>query len=150
MGTKCTQKGCPHEYDFCCCCECEENKHCESKCLSNPIDCGYSVIEGETDLQVFKNTHVEIINTIAQLTTAKKQIEEQEKTMKEKLLEAMEKYGVTKFDNEIIKVTYYAPSTSTTIDSTRLKKEQPDIAEKYSKTSNKKSYIKIEVKAGDK
>lgn len=149
MGTKCTQKGCPHEYDFCCC-ECEENKHCESKCLSNPVDCGYSVIEGETDLQVFKNTHIEIINTIAQLTAAKKQIEEQEKTMKEKLLEAMEKYGVTKFDNEIIKVTYYAPSTSTTIDSTRLKKEQPDIAEKYSKTSNKKSYIKIEVKAGDK
>lgn len=149
MGTKCTQKGCPHEYDFCCF-ECEENRHCESKCLSYPVDCGYSVIEGETDLQVFKNTHIEIINTIAQLTAAKKQIEEQEKTMKEKLLEAMEKYGVTKFDNEIIKVTYYAPSTSTTIDSTRLKKEQPDIAEKYSKTSNKKSYIKIEVKAGDK
>lgn len=68
--------------------------------------------------------------------------------MKEKLLEAMEKYGVTKFDNDIMKITYFAPSTS--IDSTRLKKEQPDIAKEYSKTSNKKSYIKIEVKAGDK
>ena len=150
MGTKCTQKGCPHEYDFCCY-ECEENKHCESKCiLLNPVDCGHSVIEGETDLQVFKNTHIEIINTIAQLTTAKKQIEEQEKTMKEKLLEAMEKHGVTKFDNEIIKVTYFAPSTTSSIDSTKLKKEQPEIAKKYTKISDKKSYIKIEVKAGDK
>lgn len=150
MGTKCTQKGCPHEYDFCCY-ECEENIHCESKCvLVSPVNCGHSVIEGETDLQVFKNANIEVINTIAQLTTAKKQIEEQEKDMKEKLLAAMEKYGVTKFDNEIIKVTYYAPSTSTTIDSTRLKKEQPNIAKEYSKTSSKKSYIKIEVKAGDK
>ena len=61
-----------------------------------------------------------------------------------------EKYGVTKFDNDIMKITYFAPSTSTSIDSTRLKKEQPDIAKEYSKTSNKKSYIKIEVKAGDK
>ena len=70
--------------------------------------------------------------------------------MKEKLLAAMEAYGVTKFENDVIKITYYAPSTTTSIDSTRLKKEQPDIAKEYSKTSSKKSYIKIEVKAGDK
>jgi hypothetical protein len=149
MGMKCKQTGCPHEYE-CCCFECDELKGCESSCTLKPVDCGYSVIEGETDLQVFKNANIEIINTIAQLTAAKKQIEEQEKTMKEKLLEAMEKYGVTKFDNDIIKVTYYAPSTATTIDSTRLKNEKPEIAKEYSKTSNKKSYIKIEVKAGDK
>ena len=49
-----------------------------------------------------------------------------------------------------LKLTYYAPSTATSIDSTRLKKEQPNIAKEYSKTSSKKSYIKIEVKAGDK
>lgn len=62
----------------------------------------------------------------------------------------MEAYGITKFENDAIKITYYAPSTTTSIDSTKLKKEQPDIAKEYSKTSNKKSYIKIEVKAGDK
>lgn len=107
-------------------------------------------MNGETSLQVFENANIEIINSIAQISIAKKQIEEQEKTMKEKLLEAMEKYSVTKFDNDIMKITYFAPSTSTSIDSTRLKKEQPDIAKEYSKTSNKKSYIKIEVKAGDK
>ena len=44
----------------------------------------------------------------------------------------------------------FAPSTATSIDSTRLKAEKPEIAKEYSKTSNKKSYVKIEVKAGDK
>lgn len=107
-------------------------------------------MNGETSLQVFKNANVEVINAIAQISVAKKQIEEQEKTMKEKLLAAMEAYGVTKFENDSIKITYYAASTTTSIDSAKLKKEQPEIAKEYSKTSNKKSYIKIEVKAGDK
>ena len=62
----------------------------------------------------------------------------------------MEAYGITKFDNDLIKITYFAPTTTTTIDSTRLKSEKPEIAKEYSKTSNKKSYIKIEVKAGGK
>lgn len=149
MEIKCTQLGCPHEYEYCCR-ECEERKECEASCNLKPISCGNSEMNGETSLQVFENANIEIINAIAQISIAKKQIEEQEKTMKEKLLEAMEKYGIIKFDNDIMKITYFAPSTSTSIDSTRLKKEQPDIAKEYSKTSNKKSYIKIEVKAGDK
>lgn len=149
MGIKCKQAGCPFEYEHCCI-ECDEYKHCESSCNALPETCNKSEMNGETSLQVFKNANVEVINTIAQISVAKKQIEEQEKEMKEKLLAAMEAYGVTKFENEAIKITYYAPSTATSIDSTRLKKEQPDIAKEYSKTSSKKSYIKIEVKAGDK
>lgn len=149
MGIKCKQAGCPFEYEHCCV-ECDELEHCESSCNLKPDSCKNSEMNGETSLQVFKNANVEVINAIAQISVAKKQIEEQEKTMKEKLLTAMEAYGVTKFENDAIKITYYAPSTTTSIDSTRLKKEQPNIAKKYSKTSSKKSYIKIEVKAGDK
>lgn len=149
MAIKCKAKGCPHEYD-CCCFECDEFKECESACNLKPETCNQSEIEGETSLEVFKNANVEVINSIAQLTVAKKKIEDQEKDMKEKLLAAMEKYGITKFDNELIKITYFAPTTTTSIDSTRLKNEKPEIAKEYSKTSNKKSYIKIEVKAGGK
>ena len=149
MIIKCKQAGCPFEYEHCCV-ECDELEHCESSCNLKPDSCQNSEMNGETSLQVFKNANVEVINAIAQISVAKKQIEEQEKTMKEKLLAAMEAYGVTKFENEAIKITYYAPSTATSIDSTRLKKEQPNIAKEYSKTSSKKSYIKIEVKAGDK
>lgn len=149
MGIKCKQAGCPFEYEHCCV-ECDELEHCESSCNLKPDSCKNSEMNGETSLQVFKNANVEVINAIAQISVAKKQIEEQEKTMKEKLLAAMEAYGVTKFENDSIKITYYAASTTTSIDSAKLKKEQPDIAKEYSKTSSKKSYIKIEVKAGDK
>lgn len=148
MGIKCKQAGCPFEYEHCCI-ECDELEHCESSCNLKPDSCKNSEMNGEKSLQVFKNANVEVINAIAQISVAKKQIEEQEKTMKEKLLAAMESYGVTKFENDAIKITYFAPSTTTSIDSTKLKKEKPDIAKEYSKTSNKKSYIKIEVKAGD-
>lgn len=149
MGIKCKQAGCPFEYEHCCV-ECDELEHCESSCNLKPDSCKNSEMNGETSLQVFKNANVEVINAIAQISITKKQIEEQEKTMKEKLLAVMEAYGVTKFENDAIKITYYAPSTTTSIDSTKLKKEQPDIAKEYSKTSSKKSYIKIEVKVGDK
>lgn len=149
MGIKCKQAGCPFEYEHCCV-ECDELEHCESSCNLKPDSCKNSEMNVETSLQVFKNANVEVINAIAQISITKKQIEEQEKTMKEKLLAAMEAYGVTKFENDAIKITYYAPSTTTSIDSTKLKKEQPDIAKEYSKTSSKKSYIKIEVKVGDK
>lgn len=150
MGIKCKQPGCPKEYDFCCF-ECEEQKNCESKCDLKPENCNNSEITSdEKSLQIFKNANIDVINKIAEITIRKKEIEEQEKDMKECLLEAMEKYGITKFETDTIRITYYAPSTATTIDSTKLKKEQPKIAQKYSKISNKKSYIKIEAKAGDK
>ena len=150
MGIKCKQPGCPHDYDFCCY-ECEEQKNCESKCNLKPENCNNSEITSdEKSLQTFKTNNIDVINAIAQISVNKKQIEQQEKDMKEKLLEAMEKYGITKFETDLIKITYYAPSTATTIDSTKLKKEKPEIALKYSKVSNKKSYIKIDVKAGDK
>lgn len=132
MRIKCKQAGCPFEYEHCCV-ECDELEHCESSCNLKPDSCKNSEMNGETSLQVFKNANVEVINAIAQISVAKKQIEEQEKTMKEKLLAAMESYGVTKFENDAIKITYFAPSTTTSIDSTKLKKEKPDIAKKIFK-----------------
>jgi hypothetical protein len=66
--------------------------------------------------------------------------------MREKLLEAMEQYGVKTFENDMLSVTYVAPTTRTTIDSTKLKKDMPEIAEKYQKVSDIKASIKITVK----
>ena len=58
----------------------------------------------------------------------------------------MEKHGVEKWDNEVMTVTYVKPTTRTSIDSTKLKKDMPEVAEKYSKTSNVKSSIRIKLK----
>ena len=66
--------------------------------------------------------------------------------MKSKLLEAMEKNGIKLFENDKVKFMYIAPTTRTSIDSAKLKKELPDVAEKYSKTSNVSASVRITVK----
>ncbi|MDB2086914.1 hypothetical protein [Clostridium paraputrificum] len=78
-----------------------------------------------------------------------KLIKEQQEKLKENLLNAMEAHGVKKWDNDVMTVTYTAPTTRTSIDSSKLKKELPDVFSKYSKTSNVKSSIRIKLK-GDK
>ena len=67
-------------------------------------------------------------------------------TIKEYLLEQMKTNSVKKYESEKIIITYVAPSERKTIDSTRLKTEQPDIYENYVKTSQIKETIKIKVK----
>ena len=74
MGIKCIQPGCPHDYE-CCCYECEEAKNCESHCNLKPETCENSEIEKGTSLEVFKNANIDVINTISQITIAKKKID---------------------------------------------------------------------------
>ena len=50
------------------------------------------------------------------------------------------------FETPEIKFTYVAPTTRTSIDSTKLKKDLPDVAAKYSKTSKVSASVKITVK----
>lgn len=87
-----------------------------------------------------------VLQQLQELEVQAKKIEEQQKALKEDLLVAMEKHGVEKWDNEVMTVTYVKPTTRTSIDSAKLKKEMPEIAEKYSKTSNVKSSIRIKLK----
>lgn len=74
-----------------------------------------------------------------QAKNAQKKLDE----LKQGLLLAMENNNVKTFENDLLKITYIAPSTRTTIDGTKLKKEMPEIAEKYTKTSNVKASIRI-------
>ena len=74
-----------------------------------------------------------------QAKNAQKQLDE----LKQGLMLAMEKNGTTTFENKLLKITYIAPATRATIDSTKLKKELPEIAEKYTKISNVKASIRI-------
>lgn len=129
----------------CCCLECEEKETCKDICNELSTDCKDAFTE-ETALVAMQNEAAEIISHIANLSVQKKQIEEQEKVLKSQLLEAMEKYGVKAFENDTVKFLYVAPTTQTRIDSAKLKKDMPDVAEKYSKTTNVSAYVKITVK----
>ena len=78
----------------------------------------------------------------AELESKKKDIE----TIKEYLLEQMTANNVKKYESENIIITYVAPTEKKSVDSTRLKSEQPEIYEQYLKTSQIKEQIKIKIK----
>lgn len=127
-----------------CCCYCSDVKTCLDSCQDDPKVCGELI--DETELQVMESAVPEAIRIITDITIQKQKLDEQEKLMRKKLLEAMETFGVKKFENERIAFTYVAPTTRTSIDSTKLKKKYPDIAEECSKVSNVSASVKISVK----
>lgn len=129
----------------CCCLECEERESCKNVCNELSPDCEDAFNE-ETSLATMQTEAAAIIKGIAALTLQKKQIEEQEKEMRVQLMAAMEKYGVKSFETPEVKFVYVAPISRTTIDSTKLRKDLPDVAAKYSKTSNVSASVKITVK----
>lgn len=146
---KCRSK-CPLEkFDGCCVC-CPDRDGCPELCeeATNYENC-ISAIDEEKALVNFQNQQLETIKKIAEICTQKKQLEAFEKEMKDSLKEGMEQFGITKFDSDILKITYIAEGVKKSIDSTKLKKELPDIAEQYTKTSKVSSYIKVEVKSNE-
>lgn len=76
---------------------------------------------------------------------AKKAAEETAKQYRQQLYDAMRKQNMASWEtaDKSMLITCVAPTTKTSIDSTKLKKELPEIAEKYSKTSTVSGYVKI-------
>ena len=137
---------CPLDKFNGCCHSCPEYDTCEERCEETPAECGESTFDEESGLQAFESSTLEVLNAIATLTAHKKAIEDQEKDMKAKIYAAMEKYGVKKFETNILTLTLVAPTTSTGIDSAKLKKKYPAIADECSKTTSKAGYVKITLK----
>lgn len=69
-----------------------------------------------------------------------------EKEFKRDLLVAMENNNIKSYENDVMKVTYVAPTTRTSVDTKRFKEECPDIYEAYTKTSKVNSCLKVSVK----
>ena len=142
---------CPVEKFEGCCFFCEV-KSCKEKCTKAPSDCEDAItvddepVNEEKALEAFRGNQLTVLEQISKLIIQKKEIEKAEADLKVKLQEAMEQYGIKKFTSDILNITYVAATTSTSIDSAKLKKLHPDIAAECSKTSSKKAYIKIEVK----
>lgn len=80
------------------------------------------------------------------LEARKKELEAEETEIKEALIRKMEENGVKSIDNNLFKITYVAPSQVETIDSARLKRERPELAVEYTKTSIRKASVRITLK----
>ena len=72
-----------------------------------------------------------------------KQYKEQEKEFKTRLTKLMGEAGIYNISIGGLKISYVKGYTKSSLDSTRLKKEMPEIIEKYSKTTNVSPTIKI-------
>ena len=134
------------DYGDICCFNCADRADCTSSCSEDPNKCGKSVTENPQELTLFQSNAIAIMREIAELDRMKKELEVKDKLVRQELQEAMDQYGIKKFENDILKVTYVEPTTRTTIDSARLKKELPAVAEKYSKISQVKGSVRIDVK----
>lgn len=135
-----------------CCYYCEDSLTCADACGNfddkaelEEQGCEYQFDE-ETALQEFTSNALTVMKEIAAINSQKKMLEEQEKKVRMTLEAAMDQYGIKSFDNDILKVTYVAPTTKTSVDSAKLKKEYPEIFKKCSKTSDVKGSVRITVK----
>jgi len=85
----------------------------------------------------------DFINDFKEFQKIKLAMELKEKELKEELKEAMEKTGKKEILLDGFSATYRKGSVRTTIDTKRLKVEQPEIAKQYEKTSEASASVVI-------
>lgn len=78
-----------------------------------------------------------------ELELRKKEIDRQMSEITDTVKELMRDKGIKTFENDLVKITYVAPTTRESIDSKKLKAELPEIAAKYTKTSEVKDSVRI-------
>lgn len=88
----------------------------------------------------------EVCEKIVSLEKQAKEIKKQQDSMKAEILDAMQKYGVLKLDNEFLKIAFIPEHDAEKFDSKAFKSENPDIYDSYVKLSKVKSSIRITVK----
>lgn len=117
------------------------------------LDCERNGVLYEQKLKVSDTALSELYSLelyIAQCEMQMKQAVEKAQELRAMLLEEMEKGAIKTFENDHIRLTYIAPQTRSTIDSARLKKDLPEIAEKYQKQTSVKASLKITLKGEEK
>lgn len=88
----------------------------------------------------------EVCERIISLEKQAKEIKKQQDSMKADILDAMQKYGVLKLDNEFMKIALVPEHDAERFDSKTFKDENPDVYDMYVKISKVKPSIRITVK----
>ena len=110
------------------------NAEMEGRVISD-VDLGVS----EEELEELEELMQEIKIKEDELNLMKEKVDK----VKETLYGTMEKEGIKTVDRNKLKITYVAPSTRTSVDSKKLQKEEPEIYNKYVKTTTVAGSIKI-------
>lgn len=102
------------------------------------------------EIAVFEQQHLVVIQNLVTMVNTKKEIEDQEKKIKAQLEKLMDEYGIKSLDNDLIKITRVAESSSTSIDLKALEAKEPDLHKElmddYPKITTRKAYLTFKVK----
>lgn len=88
----------------------------------------------------------EVCEKIVSLEKQAKEIKKQQDSMKAEILDAMQKYGVVKLDNEFLKIALVPEHDTEKFNIKTFKEENPDVYDLYAKISKVKPSIRITVK----
>lgn len=88
----------------------------------------------------------EISLQLAEFERKLKEIKEQEETIKQQILTAMEENNVVKLDTPDLSITYIAPTDRETFDTKTFRSENPEVYDAYVKMTPVKSTIRIKLK----
>ncbi len=113
-----------------------------------------ALLQGEPfsteELQVFENQYLAVFQNLANVTKQKKELENQEKEVKAELERLMDEYQIKSLDNQFLKITRVAGSTTVSIDLKELEKKEPELYKElladYPKTTTRKPSVRFDVK----
>lgn len=80
---------------------------------------------------------------IEDLDKKSKEAKKREDEFKAIVMKKMQENGITSIEQGRLKITIVAPTTTTSLDTKRLKEERPDICKEFETTSIRNGYIKI-------
>lgn len=98
----------------------------------------------------FNQQHLEAFKSLSNITKQKKELEKQEKEVKEFLQGRMEEFGIDKIDNQYMTITRVKESESVTIDLKTLEKKEntlyDELLRDYPKFTKRKAHLMFKVK----
>ena len=83
---------------------------------------------------------------ICELLRTLDELKKQETKIKADLIDEMKKRGLVKIDTEKLTITYIEETTRESLDTKKLKEENPDVYDEYCRISPVKESIRIKVK----
>lgn len=123
-------------------CEAGDDEEQCKKCWEQAI----KDVEFKNPVEVFEEHNIQLLDELRIAEEQYKMLKEGRDKLKDDLLKQMEMYGVNKFENDKFSISYVKGSTGTTFDSTKFKKDYPDIFKDYSKPSVRSASIRFKVK----
>ena len=99
---------------------------------------------------VFNENYLATMKRYAELEQTVKELEDTKKKVRAEIQEAMESYGIRSVDNDFVRITLVAPSTSISIDTAALRIARPDqydeLIGRFPKKTERRASIRVTIK----